>query len=82
MKSQMMLSPYGIVADNATAESPDEVSGSALSPNDPLVAAVGAFAYCIEATESPSRVMTYFLQQKVDMRRPENVSSWLTSLRN
>jgi hypothetical protein len=78
----MMLSPYGIVADNATAEFPDEVSGSALSPNDPLVAAVGAFAYCIEATESPSRVMTYFLQQKVDMRRPENVSSWLTSLRN
>jgi hypothetical protein len=40
--------------------------------------AAGAFAYRIEATESLNRVTTYFLQQKVDMHRPENVTSWLT----
>ena len=28
---------------------------------------IGAFAYRIEATESMSRVTTYFLQQKVDL---------------
>jgi hypothetical protein len=39
---------------------------------------LGAFAYCIEATESLSQVTTFFLQQKVDFRSRQEVSSWLT----
>jgi hypothetical protein len=39
---------------------------------------LGAFAYCVEATESLSRVTTYFLQQKVNMRDPHEIESWLT----
>ncbi|TEA13441.1 Citrinin biosynthesis transcriptional activator mrl3 [Colletotrichum sidae] len=39
---------------------------------------VGAFAYCIEATESLSRVTSYFLQQKINMRDQRDISSWLT----
>ena len=39
---------------------------------------VGAFAYNIEATESMSRVMSYFLQQKVNVRDQSGISSWLT----
>lgn len=39
---------------------------------------VGAFAYSIEATESLSRITTYFLQQKVNMRDQRDLSSWLT----
>ncbi|KAH6611852.1 fungal-specific transcription factor domain-containing protein [Boeremia exigua] len=39
---------------------------------------VGAFAYNIEATESMSRVMSYFLQQKVNVRDQGDISSWLT----
>jgi hypothetical protein len=39
---------------------------------------VGAFAYCIEATESMSRVTTYFLQQKVNIKDHKDLSSWIT----
>ncbi|KAK0385387.1 hypothetical protein NLU13_7863 [Sarocladium strictum] len=39
---------------------------------------VGAFAYRIEATESLSRITTYFLQQKVDFTDRRQVSDWLT----
>ncbi|KAI9150592.1 fungal specific transcription factor [Paramyrothecium foliicola] len=39
---------------------------------------VGAFAYCIEATESLSRITTYFLQQKVNFEDRQQVGSWLT----
>jgi hypothetical protein len=39
---------------------------------------VGAFAYNIEATESMSRVVSYFLQQKVNVRNQGEISSWLT----
>jgi len=39
---------------------------------------VGAFAYCIEATESMSRVTTYFLQKKINMHDQKEISSWLT----
>lgn len=42
------------------------------------MSAVGAFAYSIEATESLSRVTSYFLQQKVDMRDQRDLSRWLT----
>jgi hypothetical protein len=40
--------------------------------------AVGAFAYGIEATESMSRVTTYFLQQKVNIHDRNEINSWLT----
>ncbi|KAH7002435.1 fungal-specific transcription factor domain-containing protein [Ilyonectria destructans] len=39
---------------------------------------IGAFAYCIEATESLSRVTSYFLQQKVNIRDQRDLSDWLT----
>jgi hypothetical protein len=39
---------------------------------------VGAFAYNIEATESMSRVMSYFLQQKINVSDQSEISSWLT----
>ncbi|KAM0418800.1 hypothetical protein ACHAPT_012310 [Fusarium lateritium] len=42
------------------------------------MSAVGAFAYCIEATESLSRVTSYFLQQRVNTKDQKDLSSWLT----
>lgn len=45
-------------------------------PNSDM-STVGAFAYNIEATESMSRVMSYFLQQKVNPRDQHDISSWL-----
>ena len=41
------------------------------------VSRIGAFAYCVEATESMSRVTTYFLQQRLDPNDPEEVSAWV-----
>jgi hypothetical protein len=38
---------------------------------------VGAFAYRVEATESLSRVTTFFLQQKINFRDRQEMSSWL-----
>lgn len=39
---------------------------------------VGAFAYSIEATESLSRVTSYFLQQKANIKDQRDLNSWLT----
>lgn len=39
---------------------------------------MGAYAYCIEATESMSRVTSYFLQQKINIRDQREIGSWLT----
>lgn len=38
---------------------------------------VGAFGYCIEATESMSRVVSCFLQQRVNIDDPVEVNAWL-----
>lgn len=38
---------------------------------------VGAFGYCIEATESMSRVVSCFLQQRVNINDPAEVNLWL-----
>ena len=38
---------------------------------------LGGFAYCIEATESLSLVTSFFLQQGVDVSRPQEVQMWL-----
>ncbi|KAF5678587.1 C6 transcription factor [Fusarium denticulatum] len=50
--------------------------GAAASSVD--MSTVGAFAYCIEATESLSRVTSYFLQQKVNIKDHNDLGSWLT----
>jgi hypothetical protein len=39
---------------------------------------IGALAYNIEAIESMNRVMSHFLQQKVNVRDESEISSWLT----
>ncbi|KFY43782.1 hypothetical protein V495_03777 [Pseudogymnoascus sp. VKM F-4514 (FW-929)] len=54
-------------------------SMSNFSPNSNTdsMSAIGAFAYCIEATESMSRVTTYFLQQKVNLKDQKQIGSWL-----
>jgi len=50
--------------------------GAAASSID--MSTVGAFAYRIEATESLSRVTSYFLQQKVNIKDHKDLSCWLT----
>ncbi|KAL4924102.1 Zn(II)2Cys6 transcription factor [Aspergillus undulatus] len=50
--------------------------GAASSTAD--MSTVGAYAYCIEATESLSRVTTYFLQQKVNLNEQKEFGAWLT----
>lgn len=45
--------------------------------NTEAMSSVGAFAYCVEATESMSRVTTYFLQQKVNLTDQKHIGSWL-----
>lgn len=56
------------------------VAGSPAGSNSvlPGISAIGAFAYCIEATESMSQVTTYFLQQKINLRDQKQIESWLT----
>lgn len=39
---------------------------------------LGAFAYCVEATESLSQVVTFFLQQRIDFCSRQDVIDWLT----
>ena len=53
-------------------------STNRLSAADMDMTTVGAFAYRIEATESLSRITTYFLQQKIDFKNRQQVSDWLT----
>ncbi|KAL0934776.1 uncharacterized protein CTRU02_209367 [Colletotrichum truncatum] len=64
-----------------TADAPPQTPVTAnpsKGPNTVDMTTVGAFAYCIEATESLSRVTTYFLQQKINFQDRQEVSSWLT----
>ncbi|KAH7469479.1 hypothetical protein FOMA001_g13938 [Fusarium oxysporum f. sp. matthiolae] len=61
----------GITPSEATTS-----PGAAASSVD--MSTVGAFAYCIEATESLSRVTSYFLQQKVNTKDHNDLGSWLT----
>jgi hypothetical protein len=39
---------------------------------------LGAFAYCVEATESLSQVTTFFLQQRINWSDKEHAINWLT----
>lgn len=38
---------------------------------------LGAFAYCVEATESLNQVTTFFLQQRIDWQNKQDVVDWL-----
>lgn len=62
-----------------TVDAPPETPASAPGGNAAVdMTTVGAFAYCVEATESLSRVTTYFLQQGIDFRDRQQVGNWLT----
>ena len=56
-------------------------AGSSFVPDAPQqkadLSTLGAFAYRIEATESLSRVTTFFLQQKINHRDRQEMGSWL-----
>lgn len=58
--------------------SPQSTSHPPMNGAQPDMSAVGAFAYCIEATESLSRVTTFFLQQRINFHDRQEVSNWLT----
>ncbi|KAH6891519.1 fungal-specific transcription factor domain-containing protein [Thelonectria olida] len=58
--------------------SPQSTSHAPRNGTQPDMSAVGAFAYCIEATESLSRVTTFFLQQRINFHDRQEVSNWLT----
>ncbi|KAL4811612.1 fungal-specific transcription factor domain-containing protein [Aspergillus spinulosporus] len=69
--------PARAAEDEADAPSEAGTSpGAASSAVD--MSTVGAYAYCIEATESLSRVTTYFLQQKVNLNDQKEFGAWLT----
>lgn len=57
--------------------SPGSITDFGQNNNIEGMSTIGAFAYCIEATESMSRVTTYFLQQKVNLSEQHQISSWL-----
>ena len=67
------------IDSTAQPESPMSIPSRPSQGTAPVdMSTVGAFAYCIEATESLSRVTTYFLQQKINFKDRQEVSSWLT----
>lgn len=66
----------GPATPSAAGSTPGESFNSPSNANIDM-SAVGAFAYSIEATESLSRVNTYFLQQR-GVRERRDVHSWLT----
>ncbi|KAH7031494.1 fungal-specific transcription factor domain-containing protein [Microdochium trichocladiopsis] len=66
--------------------SPDQTTGDSAHSAVPPTASthgaidmstVGAFAYRVEATESLSRITTYFLQQKISFKDRQELSDWL-----
>lgn len=66
-------------AKDEDAQTPSEATSSPAAPSSTIdMSTVGAFAYSIEATESLSRVNSYFLQQRVNMRDSRDLTSWLT----
>ncbi|KAF2130619.1 hypothetical protein P153DRAFT_338612 [Dothidotthia symphoricarpi CBS 119687] len=63
--------------DDTSVEQP---SGSSPNSANSYIDAskLGAFAYCVEATESLSQVTTFFLQQQMNWHDKEHAISWLT----
>ncbi|EEU43806.1 uncharacterized protein NECHADRAFT_11576, partial [Fusarium vanettenii 77-13-4] len=70
------IPPQAGADDDGRTPSEAGTSPGAVSAVD--MSTVGAFAYCIEATESLSRVTSYFLQQRVNTKDQKDLSSWLT----
>lgn len=69
--------PYS--EDDSRVEQPQGQGASPISANGYIDASkLGAFAYCVEATESLSQVTTFFLQQKINARDKEHAVNWLT----
>ncbi|KAI6087344.1 fungal-specific transcription factor domain-containing protein [Hypoxylon rubiginosum] len=66
--------PYFGVSDQTS--SANGALPSARSGEDPQDS-IGAFAYCIEATESLSLVTSFFLQQTIDVSKVHEVQLWL-----
>ncbi|KAJ4339329.1 hypothetical protein N0V87_003266 [Didymella glomerata] len=67
--------PYS--EEDPTSEQPQGASPN--SANGFIDASkLGAFAYCVEATESLSQVTTFFLQQRINAQDKEHAVSWLT----
>lgn len=81
------LSAADSTAEAASGGAPDIQSLSDITspssskftkPDDADMTNVGAFAYCIEATESMSRVTSHFLQQRINPRDQRDIRLWLT----
>ncbi|KAH6886751.1 fungal-specific transcription factor domain-containing protein [Thelonectria olida] len=70
--------PQQTLADEEGRTPSEAATSPAAAASSVDMSTVGAFAYCIEATESLSRVTSYFLQQKVNTRDQKDLSSWLT----
>ncbi|KAM5341326.1 hypothetical protein ACJ41O_014357 [Fusarium nematophilum] len=71
------LPTHPVPADEG-GRTPSEAATSPGAAASVDMSTVGAFAYCIEATESLSRVTSYFLQQRVNTKDQKDLSSWLT----
>ncbi|KAK1579652.1 fungal-specific transcription factor domain-containing protein [Colletotrichum navitas] len=81
MGNSIVFLPEHYPSPEKTADVPSQTpvtSNSQKGQNTVDMTTVGAFSYCIEATESLSRVTTYFLQQKIDFEDRGEVSCWLT----
>lgn len=77
--------PIAFLPSHPTPARPAEDDSSSEAATSPGTGAsgidmstVGAYAYCLEATESLSRVTTYFLQQKVNLNDQKDFGAWLT----
>ncbi|KAH7070999.1 fungal-specific transcription factor domain-containing protein [Paraphoma chrysanthemicola] len=69
-------SPSRDANDETSPGQTENAPGSFRGATD--MSTVGALAYNIEATESMSRVMSYFLQQKININDHNDINSWLT----
>lgn len=65
--------------EDPSIEQPPRKGASPNSANGYIDASkLGAFAYCVEATESLSQVTTFFLQQRINWQDKGHAISWLT----
>ncbi|PTD03544.1 hypothetical protein HYE67_000922 [Fusarium culmorum] len=82
MGNSIVFLPAHYPSPEQVTEAPPETPSTnttASKRNDTVdMTTVGAFAYCIEATESLSRVTTYFLQQRINFKDRQEVGNWLT----
>lgn len=72
-----LTTQYPTLAQSPEEEHQSPGTMSNFGQNTEAMSSVGAFAYCVEATESMSRVTTYFLQQKVNLSDQKQIGSWL-----